>query len=299
LKAWQPLLTPPWVIGTFLITGAIFLVIGGIIYDASSKVVQIEQRYDNYPGCALNSTCTVLVDVPQDMTPPIYFYYKLTNFYQNHRRYVKSRDDDQLSGASAPGVQSSSNPPPCDPLTKWPTESKTLLYPCGLIAQSLFNDSFQATIVGTGSPLKWTGNGIAWASDREKKFKKRNMSPDETNIGYGGFPIEINEELMVWMRTAGLPDFKKLNKIINDKLYKGERINITVSNVFPVAAFGGTKSVVFSTTTWIGGKNDFLAISYLVVGSVCLVLSLLFLFKHWLCTRQMGEANFKPGQGHA
>ena len=32
------------------------------------------------------------------MKAPVYFYYKLENFYQNHRRYVKSRNDDQLAG---------------------------------------------------------------------------------------------------------------------------------------------------------------------------------------------------------
>ena len=30
------------------------------------------------------------------MTGPVYVYYELDNFYQNHRRYVKSRMDAQL-----------------------------------------------------------------------------------------------------------------------------------------------------------------------------------------------------------
>jgi hypothetical protein len=29
---------------------------------------------------------------------PIYVYYQLDNFYQNHRRYVKSKDAKQLMG---------------------------------------------------------------------------------------------------------------------------------------------------------------------------------------------------------
>ena len=36
------------------------------------------------------------------MDPPIYMYYKLTHFYQNHRMYVKSRDDSQLVRALSP-----------------------------------------------------------------------------------------------------------------------------------------------------------------------------------------------------
>ena len=32
------------------------------------------------------------------MKAPVYVYYELDNFYQNHRRYVKSRSDSQLEG---------------------------------------------------------------------------------------------------------------------------------------------------------------------------------------------------------
>jgi len=32
------------------------------------------------------------------MKPPIYVYYELSNYYQNHRRYVKSRSSLQLRG---------------------------------------------------------------------------------------------------------------------------------------------------------------------------------------------------------
>jgi hypothetical protein len=35
--------------------------------------------------------------VKEKMKAPVYVYYELDNFYQNHRRYVKSRSDDQLS----------------------------------------------------------------------------------------------------------------------------------------------------------------------------------------------------------
>ena len=31
------------------------------------------------------------VQIPEDMKQPIYMYYQLKNFYQNHRRYVKYR----------------------------------------------------------------------------------------------------------------------------------------------------------------------------------------------------------------
>ena len=52
-------------------------------------------RYDD--KCTPDTVCTINVPIEKDMDGPVYFYYKLSNFYQNHRRYVKSRSDEQLA----------------------------------------------------------------------------------------------------------------------------------------------------------------------------------------------------------
>lgn len=46
---------------------------------------------------------------------------------------------------------------------------------------------------------------------------------------------------------------------------------------YPVLSFDGRKKVVFSNVSWMGGKNDFLGIAYLVVGSLCVVMSVVML----------------------
>jgi hypothetical protein len=61
----------------------------------------------------------------------VYFYYGLINYYQNHRRYVKSRDDNQLLGKSGPVSQD------CQPYEK--SANGTDYAPCGAIANSKFN----------------------------------------------------------------------------------------------------------------------------------------------------------------
>lgn len=67
----------------------------------------------------------------------MFIYYGLSNFYQNHRRYVKSRDDHQLLGAL--GDVSTE----CDPFGRYTdpmNQSVTKqVVPCGAIANSLFN----------------------------------------------------------------------------------------------------------------------------------------------------------------
>ena len=52
------------------------------------------------------------MQIEEDLEPPIYVYYELHNFYQNHRRYVKSRSDEQLEGKFLPASELSD----CDPL---------------------------------------------------------------------------------------------------------------------------------------------------------------------------------------
>lgn len=63
----------------------------------------------------------------------VFMYYGLTNFYQNHRRYVKSRDDTQLLGHIDKDPSSDCDPFAIDPQTK------KKYVPCGAIANSLFS----------------------------------------------------------------------------------------------------------------------------------------------------------------
>lgn len=40
--------------------------------------------------------------------------------------------------------------------------------------------------------------------------------------------------------------------------------------------YSGTKSILLSTRTVMGGKNPFLGITYIVVGGLCIILGALF-----------------------
>ena len=54
---------------------------------------------------------------------------------------------------------------------------------------------------------------------------------------------------------------------------------------FPVNIYGGTKSIVISTRTVVGGKNPFLGIAYVAVGGICIVLGALFTVTHLIKPR--------------
>jgi len=359
LKAWQPILTPPWVIATFATVGIIFLIIGCLVLDASGKVV--EYSTGDYSGSTPSSgtyscangpgyntdpkSCMVsqTVTIEKDMVQPIYFYYQLENFYQNHRRYVKSRSDTQLRGDT---LTETTN---CSPQA---TRDGKTIYPCGLIAWSVFNDTFYsgatnysdlgvsitpgATRDGltkdTATTIPWTGKGIAWASDVDEKFTQLSTSNmDSSNLvlpydGYKYFTCKntpapstqclataasnngcnpegstcassdrfadvSNQEFIVWMRTSGLPTFRKLHRIIKTDLKAGDVLTFHINNVFPVSGFSGKKKLVLSTTTWIGGQNDFLGWAYIVVAIICLLLAMGFGIKQIVDPREVAAAS--------
>ena len=83
------------------------------------------------------------------------------------------------------------------------------------------------------------------------------------------------KDLMVWMRPAGLPDFRKLWGKIEIDLYPGN-YTLTINNRYQVSSFHGKKSFVLSTVNGLGGKNSFLGVTYIVVGSLSIVMAVLF-----------------------
>ena len=269
LKAWQPILTPKTVLPIFFAVGIIFAPLGGLLLWASAMVQELQIDYTNCNSTATSdftaipdskvfssfkssnttakpqwrmrrdqtvtpphsvelddtSVCTIQFSIPNDIGPPVFLYYRLTNFYQNHRRYVKSLDTDQLKGSalSASTISSSA----CDPLKLAPNGKP--YYPCGLIANSLFNDTINSpkgvnTAGGQSSQTyRMTNSGISWASDAElygkTKYNNSDVSPPPN--WHKRFPngytdtapipnLSEYEEFQVWMRTAGLPTFSKL-----------------------------------------------------------------------------------------
>lgn len=84
--------------------------------------------------------------------PPVYFYYQLDNFFQNHRRYVSSRSDAQLSGSNVTLAELLSSGV-CSPLDN--AGGGLPLNPCGLIAGSMFNGTLPPLCHrrGSGGPI--------------------------------------------------------------------------------------------------------------------------------------------------
>ncbi|KAL8791186.1 MAG: hypothetical protein Q9213_000143 [Squamulea squamosa] len=273
------------------------------------KRMNITYKYRNYIPKEPSLMCSIQFSLPSTLDPPVFLYYRLTNFYQNHRRYVKSQDTNQLKGdAVSRETISSSN---CDPLRVEKGEDGKPgkpYYPCGLIANSLFNDSFSNPVllnVGNNNAMNRTYNmtnkGIAWDSDKalygQTKYKPADIAvppnwvkqyPAEGYSDENPPPnLEDYEEFQVWMRSAGLPAFSKLAKRNDKEKMACGTYQLDIIDNFNVTIYGGTKSILISTKTVMGGKNPFLGIAYIVVGGICILLGALFTITHLIKPRYL------------
>ena len=126
-------------------------------YCKGENGLECAKEIENQP--AANKTCkcnekdgNMTFTIPKDgWKGDVFIYYELENFYQNHRRYVKSRDDKQLLGNKKleDGVNTD-----CQPFDKCKKDANdnecvngensnladgTPFLPCGAIANSLFS----------------------------------------------------------------------------------------------------------------------------------------------------------------
>ncbi|KAK0147174.1 Cell cycle control protein 50A [Merluccius polli] len=232
----------------------------------------------------------------------VFFYYGLQNFHQNLRKYMDSRDDAQMVGRKYNLKKPSAY---CEPYI---TDKNLPIAPCGAVANSMFNDSFSLWYHSPSGPIAVPlyRNGIAWYTDENVKFRNPHSNQslaqafngttkppywqqpvyklDPSNPNNNGF---INEDLIVWMREAAFPNFKKLYGILkrtNEPFTNGlpagnYSINITYN--FPVQHFNGRKQVVLSTVTWFGGQNRFLPIAYLVTSGLVLLMAVILTVIWW------------------
>jgi hypothetical protein len=139
-----------------------------------------------------------------------------------------------------------------------------IMWPCGLVAGSFFNDVYTTT----SHNASWTERGIAWSSDMEHgRYANPTTATagwdyaDEVAKGASSFYFMLhqqfplfprlkeegveNEHFIVWMRTAALPTFRNLYaKLEVEKLSAGEIVEIEVASRFDVSSFAGKKSLL-------------------------------------------------------
>ncbi|KAL6951759.1 hypothetical protein ACO0OE_000275 [Hanseniaspora uvarum] len=259
---------------------------------ADQDILKAEWKYtpdsnavDTGNSFSENGTCHIRFTTPYVIRKPVFMSYLIKDYYPNHRRYALSFNEDQLEGkeTSINDIHTSTGIK-CAEIYK-DSETGKQIYPCGLIANAMFNDSFSMTLVNENNQNQnyvMDNSAITWSTN-PNRFKKTKLSykdiapppfwkekyPDgynETNVP----DISTWQEFQNWMDNPALPIFSKLlgKNTTQNLLPSTYQVDITLN--WPVREFSGHKAFYLTHGSSIGGRNNFLGEVYLVGGLVCL-----------------------------
>lgn len=143
--------------------------------------------------------------------------------------------------------------------------SNTTLYSCSDILGSQYSDS-ECGVYSDGNTTYYY------------------YYPDDSTVQYlhETFPGIISpikgvedERFVNWMRFAGLNSFRKLYGKIDYDIPAGSTLNFNLTANYETASFGSSKTLVVSTASSFGSRNEAIGNMYLMAG--CLALTLGFL----------------------
>ncbi|CEF62547.1 Protein of unknown function DUF284, transmembrane eukaryotic family-containing protein [Strongyloides ratti] len=256
--------------------------------------LQIKEITTDYTDCNDGGICSITLNISNDIIGDVYFYYGLDNFYQNFRMYIKSRSNEQLMGDLM-------NTHKCGSYSY--DENGKVIAPCGAIANSMFNDTFELFLNKIKVPF--TYKGVVWESLLKNKYKNpplingdlcQSFSNTTKPLNWGKEPCKLDEvnpdnngfqnsDFIVWMQTAALNNFRNLYRILdknNSKIFQNGLpkglYTLKIMNNYPVKSFNGKKYFIISTTSIFGGKNYFMGIAFITVSSICLTIAITIIF---------------------
>ena len=84
----------------------------------------------------------------------------------------------------------------------------------------------------------------------------------------------VVERFIVWMRTAGLPNFLKFHGRIDG--LKAGQYEMKIINNYDVRTYKGAKSFILMKVSQIGGDNSLLAYAFAALSFIIFVFALMF-----------------------
>ncbi|CAK4516482.1 unnamed protein product [Aphanomyces euteiches] len=365
LRVWKPILTLQWAIGVLSLGAIVCLTLGGLVlqrssnmslyrvlYDAGSKsngvaptAVQLGGTVAYLDKCHLGSpqdansfsgskTCFVTVTLDRDIVGDTIVFYELAPFYQTHRRYMTSQVLQQYMGGWSPGDSTSD----CDPVLASPstqlcngttcfgTNKSRQHYPCGLVANTMFNDIFWLHN-GTLPSGKVLGPADLKIAGIARTFTNYNFKNPQTPLDLDTFlPIwhnpnysriipppgsdilpQItsdytnstawvttppgtgveNKYFRVWVNlAAGNVLRKPYGRIAVPNLPAGTQLTFAVQSNFYTE---GSKAIVVGEIGWFGSENIAMGVLFIISGSFCLIAALVFTYKAIKNPRRLGD----------
>lgn len=121
--------------------------------------------------------------------------------------------------------------------------------------------------------------------------------PDDDSVQYlhESFPQispiagVTDEHFINWMRTAGLPSFRKLYGKIDSDFSAGDTLAFDLVLNFEVSSYEGSKTLVVTNLGVTGTKSDALGNSYIAFGVVSLLVGFVLAMKRIIKPRPLGD----------
>ncbi|KAK3373319.1 ligand-effect modulator 3 family [Lasiosphaeria ovina] len=297
-----------------------FSVPEGSTLDPNKAFWRVEKRPFEFGNESLNiDVCLVRFNIPEDLKPTVSFFYYLENFYQNHRRYVNSFNAKQLLGDAVDGA--TINGSTCDPLAHDPLGSGKIVFPCGIVANSMFNDTFSSPVwlnvaVSPNNARRADDNsnrtytmkdtGITWPGNKDlygqTKYNNDQIVPppnwrDRYPNGYNDKNPAPNlqtwEAFQNWMMLAASPNFYKLYQRNDVDVMDRGTYQVDIALNFDTTLYNGRKSFVITTLSTMGSRNIWPGIIFLIVGGICLLLDIYFILSFFLWKpRKLGDPSY-------
>jgi len=173
----------------------------------------------------------------------------------------------------------------------WSSDADLFKQPSGFQSRVVSSTSVSCTSVGLPSSCK-----SYYDSSTNTSYLFYYPNDDTTQYLYESYPAQISpidgvtdEHFKVWMRTAALPKFRKLYGKISGDFKDGDQLVFNVAANYEVDSFSASKSLLISNLGEFGGRNPFLGVAYIVVGSISLMFALLFITKQIINPRAVAD----------
>jgi LEM3 (ligand-effect modulator 3) family / CDC50 family len=177
----------------------------------------------------------------------------------------------------------------------WPSDLENKFHqPDGFVYAPFTFPQTCVDVLGPG----YTGCGVHTIHSYRKNTTYYYWYPDNDNVQYlyESFPEVVSplegvksEHFVNWMRTAGLPQFRKLYGIIDANMYVGDQLAFGIQTNFEVASFKGTKRIILTTLADFGNQNFALGKSAIIIGTISAALGIFFSFKQFVYPRATGD----------
>lgn len=264
----------------FLFTISFFLC-GFIILLQVNSLFYIEIDYSD---CTfdLKIPCIKSFVINNTVQSPIYIHYHISEFYNNHKDFVKSKSMNQRQGKNEDlnSFSICKNTKYLYELFDNNTEKYVNFYgkqlestdysiPCGMIAKSIFNDTYK---------LMYTDENLG--KYKELEIERFNITPFYIKDLYNNNPdlenkqwIDMkNESFIIWDLMDSSYDIKKQYGLVRGNLNPGY-YNISIVNNYNLNVSTSIKKISISQSSRFG-NTLFLGYMFISGGAISLVVSI-------------------------